>query len=208
MSNIDIKISGNDTIIIINDMLQGAVTITTKDSNNEEEASGITYKVSPDGRLININEESDVDIKSIFKKPLQKASKEALTRELVEFGFDQIPDNIPESELADILSFSKIKIDKSMEYSKMFPFKVEITNIGDLKVTLLMYNGINDSISLSKFPFKLLDAKDNVLMVDMIDINKSINPFKIAICEVLIGNDRLNNQTPDLIKWTVTFELQ
>ncbi|MBU3175307.1 SLAP domain-containing protein [Clostridium estertheticum] len=89
----------------------------------------------------------------------------------------------------------------------MFPFSVEKTENYDLKVILLMYNGSNNETEINKFPLKIKDANDNVLIADLVDINKTISPYKLGICEVLIEKERLGEQLPDLTTWTITFEM-
>ena len=206
MNNIHIKLDGNDTIII-EDVLDGIVTITSKDLNSQSVEKNLIYKVFQDGKIIKVNDSNEIDNESLFNKVIEKTSKDVVIDELINNGFEQIPDTLTELELKNILEFSRINIDKSYNYSKMFPYSVEITDVGDLKVTLLMYNGIEDSISLSKFPFKLMDAKDEIVIADLIDIDKSINPLKIEICILLLKKERLSMQTPDLSEWTITFEL-
>ena len=70
-----------------------------------------------------------------------------------------------------------------------------------------MYNGSDNPITITKFPFKLKDAKDKVLIADFIEINKTATS-KIVICEVKIEKARISEPIPDLATWTVTFEVQ
>ena len=107
-----------------------------------------------------------------------------------------------------MLEFSEKEIVKNNKYSKMFPFSVEKTDNYDLKVILLMYNGSSNATDLTKFPFKLKDANDKVIIAGTIDLDKTISSSKIGICEVLIEKTRLIEQLPDLTSWTVTFEME
>ena len=207
MSNIDIQTNGTNTIVIddkLNDVV--IVTITSEDLSMQNSHNSSTYKVSPEGKILNNIVEHKIDEK--IKEPTVKNFKGMLIEKLIKDGFEQIPKDLTELELNGILQFSPQEIDKRNDYSKMFPFSVETTNSGDLKVILLMYNGSNKEIPLTKFPFKLKDAKDKVLIIDVIDINKTVSPSKIVICEVQIEKARLSEQAPDLTKWTVTFEMQ
>jgi SLAP domain-containing protein len=207
MSNIDIQTNGTDTIVI-NDKLSGLVTITitTENLSKQNLPNNFTYKVSPTGKILNVGVEDNIDEK--LKEATIKSSKEILIEKLIRDGFEQIPESFTELELNRILEFSEREIDKENDYSKMFPFSVETTNDGDLKVILLMYNGSNNEIPLTMFPFKLKDARDKVLIVDLIEINKTVSPCKIVICEVQIESARLSEQVSDLTTWTVTFEMQ
>ncbi|MCB2354989.1 SLAP domain-containing protein [Clostridium estertheticum] len=204
MSNIDTQKVGTD-FIVINDNLSGLVTITTEDLSEQNLSNNFIYKVCPNGEILNAGNENKIDEK--LKKKAVRNSKEILSDKLIADGFEEIPENLSKLELTKILEFSQNKIVKNNKYSRMFPFSVEKTENYDLKVILLMYNGSNIVTEMSKFPFKLKDANDNVLIADLIDINKTISPSKIGICEVLIEKARLSEQLPDLTTWTVTFEM-
>lgn len=205
MSNIDTQKSGTDTIVI-NDELSGLVTITTEDLDDQNVSNNFIYKVCPDGKILNSGAESKINEKP--KEAPVKTSKELLIEKLIKDGFERIPKNLTEQELIKILEFSEREIVKSNDYSRMFPFSVETANNGDLKVILLMYNGGTIETSLTKFPFKLKDANDKVLIVGLVDIDKTISPSKIVVCEVQIEKALLSEEVPDLTTWTVTFELQ
>ncbi|MCB2306001.1 SLAP domain-containing protein [Clostridium estertheticum] len=204
MSNIDTQKVGTD-FIVINDKLSGLVTITTEDLSEQNLSDNFIYKVCPNGEILNSGNENKIDEK--LKKKAVRNSKEILSDKLIADGFDKIPENLSKLQLAKILEFSENKIVKNNKYSRMFPFSVEKTDNYDLKVILLMYNGSNIESEINKFPFKLKDANDNVLIADLIDINKTIGPYKIGICEVLIEKAQLSEQLPDLTSWTVTFEM-
>lgn len=206
MSNIDIKMHGDDTVVI-NELLDGVVTFTCKNLYSQGGVSNYTYKVSPDGKIIKLETDNSISEELTINKSKENA-KEVLFNMMTRSGFEQIPNNLTEVELEDILEFSKTNIDKKNDYSKMFPFSVKVNNTGDLKVILLMYNGSSKSIPLTKFPFKLKDANDKVQIIDMIDINKTISPSKMVICEVQISKDQLSDKVPDLTSWTINFEMQ
>ncbi|MBU3158321.1 SLAP domain-containing protein [Clostridium frigoris] len=205
MSNVDIQNVGID-FIVINDKLSGLVTITTEDLSEQNLSDNFIYKVCPDGEILNVGNENKTDKK--LKEKAVKNSKEILNDKLMEEGFEKIPEGLSKLDLTKMLEFSEKNIVKNNKYSKMFPYSVEKTDNYDLKVMLLMYNGSNNATEITKFPFKLKDANDNVIIADVVDINKTISPFKIGICEVLIEKARLSEQLPDLTTWTVTFEMQ
>ncbi|MBU3185242.1 SLAP domain-containing protein [Clostridium estertheticum] len=204
MSNVDIQKVGTD-FIVINDKLSGLVTITTEDLSEQNLSNNFIYKVCPNGEILNAGSENKIDEK--LKKKAVRNSKEILSDKLIADGFDEIPENLTKLELTRILEFSQNKIVKNNNYSRMFPFSVEKTDNYDLKVILLMYNGSNNESEINKFPLKIKDANDNVLIADLVDINKTISPYKIGICEVLIEKERLSEQLPDLTTWTITFEM-
>ncbi|MGH4120710.1 SLAP domain-containing protein [Clostridium sp.] len=207
MSNIDIQTNGTNTIVIddkSNDLV--TITITSEDVTlQNSHCSSTTYKVSPEGKILNNIVETKIDEK--IEQPTDKNYKKMLIEKMIKDGFEQVPKGLTESELSTIIEFSLKEIEKRNDYSKMFPFSVEITSSGNLKIILLMYNGSNSEIPLTKFPFKLKDAKDKLVIVDLIEINKTVSPSKIAICEVEIERARLSEQTPDLTTWAVTFEI-
>ncbi|MBW9170352.1 SLAP domain-containing protein [Clostridium estertheticum] len=204
MSNIDTQKVGTD-FIVINDKLSGLVTITTEDLSEQNLSNNFIYKVCPNGEILNVAKENKIDEK--LEKKAVKSSKEILSDKLIEDGFEKIPENLSKLELTKILEFSENKIVKNNKYSRMFPFSVEKTENYDLKVILLMYNGSNNETEINKFPLKIKDANNNVLIADLVDINKTISSYKIGICEVLIEKARLSEQLPDLTTWTVTFEM-
>jgi len=205
MSNIDAQKVGTD-FIVINDKLSGLVTITTEDLSEQNLSNNFIYKVCPDGEILNIGKENKINEK--LKAKAVKTSQEILIEKLIQDGFEQIPENLTKLELTRMLEFSEKKIVKNNGYSRMFPFSVEKTENYDLKVILLMYNGSKNASEITKFPFKLKDAKDQVVIADIIDVDKIISSSKIGICEVLIEKERLSVQLPDLTTWTVTFEME
>ncbi|MBU3143456.1 SLAP domain-containing protein [Clostridium sp. CF012] len=205
MSNIHKQTIGTDTIVI-KDKLTGLVTITTEDLSAKNSSNSFIYKICPDGKILNIGEENNIDEK--LKEASVKNPKEILIERLIKGGFEQIPEDLTEIELVKMLDFSEREIVKNNDYSRMFPFSVETTNSGDLKVILLMYNGSTIEVNIDKFPFKLKDSKDKVLIAGLIDINKTISSSKIAICEVQIEKSLLSEQAADLTTWTVTFEME
>lgn len=203
MSDIHKQRIGTDTILI-NDKLSGLVTITTEDLSKRDLTNSFIYKICPDGKILNVHEENKIDEK--LEKASVKNPREILVEKLIKGGFEKIPDELTDLELVRALEFSESEIVKNNN-SRMFPFSVEATNKGDLKVILLMYNGSKNEMDVDKFPFKLKDAKNKVLTAGLIDINKTISPSKIAICEVQIEKALLSDQTWDLTTWTVTFEM-
>jgi SLAP domain-containing protein len=205
MSDIETQMIGTDTIVI-NDKLSGLVTITIENLSKQNLSNNFTYRVCPDGEILGMGADNNIDEK--LKETSVKSSKEVLIEKLIMNGFEKVPENLTELELDSILEFSEKEIVKSNDYSKMFPYSVETTNSDDLKVILLMYNGSNIIATLEKFPFKLKDAKDKVVTAGLIEVNKTINPSKIVICEVQIEKAALSEQTPDLTTWTVTFEME
>jgi SLAP domain-containing protein len=205
MSNIETQIIGTD-IIVINDKLGGLITITNEDLCEQGLSNNFSYRVCPDGEILDSVADNNIDEK--LKEAPVKSSKEILIEKLIKHGLEHVPEGLTELELNSILDFSEREIVRSNDYSKMFPFNVETINNGDLKVTLLMYNGSSRVTALTKFPFKLKDAKDKVITVGLIDINKTISPFKIGICEVRIEKASFSEKVPDLTTWTVTFEME
>ncbi|MGV8983119.1 SLAP domain-containing protein [Clostridium sp.] len=204
MSNINKQKIGTD-IIVIKDKLNGLVTITTEDLSRRDLTNSFIYKICPDGKVLNVHEENKIDEK--LEEASVKNPRGILIEKLIKGGFEKIPDDLTDLELVRILEFSEREIVKNND-SRMFPFSVETTNSGDLKVILLMYNGSMTEMTVDKFPFKLKDAKNKVITAGLIDINKIISPSKIAICEVQIEKALLNEQEVDLTTWTVTFEME
>ena len=173
MSNVDIQKVGTD-YIVINDKLSGLVTITTEDLSEQNLPDNFIYKVCPDGEILNVGKENRTEKK--LKAKSVKNSREILIDKLIEDGFEHIPENLTKLELTKMLEFSEEKIVKNKnEYSRVFPFSVEKNDNYDLKVILLIYNGSKHATTLTKFPFKLKDANDKVIIAGVIDLDKTVS---------------------------------
>ncbi len=205
MSNIDKETIGTD-IIVINSELSGLVTITSEDLVQRDLSNSFVYRIWPDGKILNVDQENNLDEK--VKEDSKKTPKEILIEKLIKAGFVEISEELSELELVKLLDFSEREIVNIDGYARVFPFSVEAIHSGDLKVMLLIYNGATTEMTIEKFPFKLKDAKGKVIIAGLIDINKSVAPSKIAISEVQIEKSLLSEQAGDLTTWTVSFETE
>lgn len=203
----------SDNIIVIKDIVTEnsgeIITFSANESAKENLMDSFIYKISSDGKVIILNPINENESKFESKRSAitNLDRRHVLANELINNSFEDIPTEITEKELEDISEYAKDKIIKGKGYSKMYPFSVEMSDEGSLNVILLMYNGSEESLELTKFPFKLKDASGNVIICDLIDINKTISADKIAICNLVISKDKLIETKIDLSKWEITFEM-
>ena len=186
----------DDTIVINNilsDNSEDIITIYSKDLHSQYLDRNNSYKVSPEGKILS--------------NSLNENSKEILIRKLIDYGFEKIPDNLTELELKGILVYSTTKMIKQIGFGKMDPYSVELDDNGDLKIIILIYNGNTISLTLGEFPLKLKDAKDKVILADLVDLNQEISSDKISICYLKLNKELLKEETIDLTTWSITFEV-
>lgn len=194
-----------DTIQInnmVSDNSEDVITIYSRNLHSEFSDNNYSYKLTPDGKVL-FNTLID-NINGNYYR--DKYSKDKMIDELIKFGFEKIPDNLNESDIRYILQFSISKIEKNITCGRIYPCIVNITETGDLKVILLMYNGNSITVGLENIPFKLKDARNKVVVVKEIDLNKTVNPKKIGIFCININKNNLIEKEMDLSTWSISFE--
>ena len=190
----------DDTIVIDNiqsNNSEDVITIYFKNLHSQYLDKDNSYKVSPNGKILSNSLTSN----------LNENSKGILIKELISHGFEKIPDNFTELELESILKFSRTEMQKEISCAKIEPYSAQVADNGDLKITLLIYNGNSITLTLEKFPLKLKDANNKVVLADFIDLNMEISSKKIGICCLKIGKDILLEEKLDLNTWSITFEV-
>ena len=190
----------DDTIVINNilsDNSEDIITIHSKNLCGQYLDKYNSYKVSPEGKIAIDDLNSN----------LNKNSKEMLIKELIDYDFENIPDNLTKLELKNILEYSTSNILKDIRFAKTEPFSVEIADNGDLKIILLVYNGNSIVLNLGEFPLKLKDANNKVIVADFIDLNLEVSSGKIGICYLKLNKEILKEENMDLTTWTITFEV-
>lgn len=203
----------SDNIIVIKNIItedsNEIVTISANESAKESLKDSFIYKISADGKVIRLNPVNENKDKYEPKKSIitKVDNRTILVNELVNNSFEDIPIELKEMELEAINAYAKNKIVKGKGYGRVYPFSVEMSNEGALNIILLMYNGNEESLAFTKFPFKLKDSNGDVIICDLIDINQTISPDKIGICNLVINKDKLIKTEIDLAKWDITFEM-
>jgi SLAP domain-containing protein len=201
----------SDNIIVIKNIItEGSseiITLSVNDSDIEGLMDNFIYKISSDGKIVKLSpvDESESSAEGRVNNNLD--SRRILVKELIKNSFEGIPTELTERELENINEYAKNKIEKGKGYGRAYPFSVEMSHEGALKIILLLYNGNEDPLAFTQFPFKLTDANGNLVIRDLIDINKTISPNKIGICNLVIDKDKLVKTEIDLSKWDVAFNM-
>ncbi len=194
-----------DTIVIdktLREDVDNVITINSGDLNQQSTDDNFNYRISEDDKAITIDLLSN--LKEGYLK--DKDSKEILIKDLTKYGFENIPEDLNETQLKDILEFAISKIFKDVEYGRIYPFSAQKTDNGDLEIILLMYNWNTQPLTLGNVPIKLKDAENKVVFADLADLSKVISPKKIGVYYIKVDKDALKEDKMDLTTWTVTFE--
>jgi SLAP domain-containing protein len=194
-----------DTIVIdktLREDVDNVITINSDDLNHQSTDDNFNYRISEDDKAITIDLLSN--LKEGYLK--DKDSKEILIKDLTKYGFENIPEDLNETQLKDILEFAISKIFKDVEYGRIYPFSAKKTDNGDLEIILLMYNWNTQPLILGNVPLKLKDAENKVVFADLADLSKVISPKKIGVYYIKVDKDALKEDKMDLTTWTVTFE--
>lgn len=189
---------------IITDGSSEIITLSVNDSDKGSLTDSFIYKISSDGKVVKLSPVNESESNTEGKL---LDSRRILVKELIKNSFEDIPSELTEKELEYINEYAKNKIIKGKGYGRVYPFSVEMSHEGALNVILLLYNGNEESLAFTKFPFKLTDANGNVVICDLIDIDKTISPDKIGICNMVIDKDKLIKTKIDLLKWDITFNM-
>jgi SLAP domain-containing protein len=200
--------NNNNNIISVDvecDNINNIITITNID--NVESKNECIYKITSHGKVLIPIEESKGNVR-IKNNPIKTDLKNKESLNIVANNlFQEIPTNLAQEVIEKIKAFSK-GIIKTNGYGEMYPYSVKLTDDCDIQVIMLMYNGNSQPMELTKFPFKLMDANDKVIIRDFIDINTTINPNKIGICQIKLDKYKLTETNVDLANWKVTFEVE
>ena len=197
----------DDTIVInniVSDDSEDIITIYSRNPRKKYADKKNSYKISPNGRIVINNLMGELQEKSLKQGNL----RDLLVEELIKIGFERVPTNLTEEELKDIFEYSISKMVRKIGFGKMEPYRVKLTDSGDLEIMLLIYNGNGLSLTLDQFPLKLKDANQKVVFAGLFDFNIEVSSDRIGICCIKINKDVLKEKDMDLTTWSITFEMQ
>jgi SLAP domain-containing protein len=195
-----------ETLVIdrsLSDDLCDAITINSRALNDQGLDMNYSFRISQDGKILFSGLPSNWVERSLKGENI----KGILLKELFKCGFDIIPAELTETELKDILEFSINKIVRNLDYGQIYPFSVEKTDEGDIKIILLVYNANTFPLNLEKLPIKLRDANEKIIFADLIEFGKEVSPKKTGIFYHKINKEILKEDDMDLTSCTVAFEL-
>ncbi|WML36735.1 SLAP domain-containing protein [Clostridium sp. OS1-26] len=183
-----------DGTIIIDDSLGESITISARGQYLDDNH---IHKLSPNGKVII----------SIPKDINDETSREVLISELLKLGFENIPEELNEEELKDIIGFAISKMDKEASYGQIYPFIVKKCENDDLSIILLMNNKNTFPFELAQLPITLKDAEEKVVFADFVKLNKAICAEKTGIYYIKVNKEDVKEKDMDLSTWSIIFQV-
>lgn len=191
-----------------NDINQKIITITINDIGCNKLTNSYYYNVSTEGMVIIPQGDSSIIENNKLTDINSLKSRIELIGLLESISFENISEDLSENELEKIYEYAKLKITRDAGWGKINPFSVEVTSERFIKVTLIIYNGNESDLNITKIPLKLREARDKVIFVGLVDVNENISSGKIGICQVKIYGEDLLEEDIDLSNWSITFEMK
>ena len=213
------KDSNNGVVINVTDENSIiSITVPSTELYSADTENTCTFKVTEDGKIIINCDTSEDNIKIITAPIKEEVTSEEISnimdRTPVEESlldtFENIPKELSEIDINRILEFVKgkdLKQLKETRQSRIFPYGVSLTESGDIKITLVIYNGGQFPLSLPQMPIKLIDASKAIILADLVDINAEVNIGNIGIIETIVSKDRLKENIINLKEWEITFAM-
>lgn len=183
-----------DDTIIIDDNLGELITISAEGQHLDDDH---IHKLSPNGKVII----------SIPKEIDEETSKQKLIDELLKLGFENIPEELNEDELKDIIGFAISKMDTEAAYGQIYPFIVKKCEDESLAMILLMNNKNTFSLDLGQLPITLKDAEGKIIFADFVKLNKEIGAEKVGIYYIKVNKEAVKEKAMDLSSWTISFQV-
>jgi len=191
-----------------------SITVPSTELYSADTENTCAFKVNEDGKII-INCKTSEDNIKIVTTPIKEITKEQLLsnvdtkpkEESLLDIFEKIPEDLSKAEINKILEFVYGQELKEIGCSKILPYNVKLTDNGDLKITLVIYNGDKLQLNLPQIPLKLIDAKKSIIIAELVDINAQVNVGKIGIIETTVSKEKLKENTIDLKEWYITFAM-
>lgn len=206
-NSIRIKTSDANTAI--------SITVPSKELSSKGTENTRVFNVHEDGKLIFNCNNSENDIKSVTTPIKEEIIKEKLlskvdrrpSHESLAGMFEKLPEDLSEYEISKIIEFLNEKAPKEGGCSRIYPYSVSLTESGDIKITLVIYNGGEFPFALQKIPLKLLDANKSIIIADLVDINAAVACGKIGIVQTIVTKEKLREKTINLEEWDITFTM-
>ncbi|MBZ9625167.1 SLAP domain-containing protein [Clostridium sp. FP2] len=193
-SNNSIVVDISDTNSIV------SITVPSTEVYSADKENACAFKVNEDGKII-INcktGEDSIEISTTI-------TKEEIKEESLIDTFEKIPEGLSEAEISKILEFITKKAPKEGGCSRIYPYSVSETEGGDIKITLVIYNGDKSQLDLPQISLKLIDANKSIIIAELVDINAVVNSGKIGIFETIVSKEKLKEKTINLKKWDINF---
>ncbi|MGK0469362.1 SLAP domain-containing protein [Clostridium sp.] len=193
-----------------------SITETSKEPYSSETENTCVFKVSDDGKVIIGCKLSENNIKGVTVPSGKVSVKEEslneipLKEENIVDMFENLPKDLSEKEINKIIEFlNKEELNKLKKTGcgSILPYSVELTDNGDIKITLVIYNGGKIQLSLSQMPIKLTDVNKAIVMAELVDINAVVNYGKIGVFENIVTKDKLKENNINLEEWNITFTM-
>ncbi|MBW9156973.1 SLAP domain-containing protein [Clostridium tagluense] len=193
--------SNNSVVIDISDANSiVSITLHSTELYSADKENACSFKVNEDGKII-INcktSEDSIEISTTI-------TKEEIKAESLVDTFEKIPEGLSEAETSKILEFVTEKAPREGGCSRIYPYSVSETEGGDIKITLVIYNGDKLLLDLPQMPLKLTDANKSVIIAELVDINAKVSCGKIGVFESIVNKEKLKENTFNLKKWDITF---
>lgn len=213
---IDIKESSNNSISIndseTNDII--CFTVPSEELYSMDIENVCAFKVDSDGKIILNLEINENNIKKVTNSIKEVIAKEELLTEISELSdesllemFEQLPEDLSENDISEIVEFVKDKTLKKIGCSRILPYSVKLTDSGDIKITLIIYNGDKLILNLPQIPMKLTDANKSIIMAELVDINALVNCGRIRIVETIVSKEKLKENFINSQQWDITFNM-
>ena len=195
-----------------------SITVPSADLYSADAENTCAFKVNEDGTIIINCNTSEDNIKVVTIPIKEEITKEEISskidtkpmEESLLDTFEKIPEDLSEIEISKILEFAKgkeLKELKETRQSRIFPYSVSLTENGDIKITLVIYNGGQFQLSLPQMPIKLIDANKAIIIAELVDINAEVNIGKIGIIESIVSKEKLKENIINLKEWEITFAM-
>jgi len=198
-----------------------SITVPSTDLYSADAENTCAFKVNEDGTIIINCNTSEDNIKVVTTSIKEEITKEEISSKIVTKPiqetlidtFENIPEDLSEIEINKVLEFVKgkelkeLKELKETRQSRIFPYSVSLTESGDIKITLVIYNGGQFPLYLPQMPIKLIDANKAIIIAELVDINAEVNIGKIGIIESIVSKEKIKENTINLKEWEITFAM-
>lgn len=121
-------------------------------------------------------------------------------------SFDRVPSDLGETKLLEIMNYINEKVIVEEGQCRMVAYEICKKENEKLIATLFMINNTKETVEITKFPIKLTDANDKVIVKELFDLNLVVAPYKTSITHIAIDVKNDFHQI-DLSKWNISFEV-
>ncbi|MCB2296807.1 SLAP domain-containing protein [Clostridium tagluense] len=193
--------SNNSVVIDISDTTSiVSITVPSTELYSADKENACAFKVNEDGKIV-IN----CKIGQVGIEILKTITEEEIKEESLIDIFEKIPEGLSEVEINQILEFVTEKNPREEYGGRIYPYSVSEIENGDIKITLVIYNGGKLQLELPQISLKLIDANKSIIIAELVDINAVVNCGKIGVFETIVSKEKLKEDTINLKKWDINF---